>query len=69
MALEVLRKIEEEAGRPVNELFDMICGVSTGAILAVMLGEWDSLYSAEAPPVPYLLEWYKSLFYGILPDS
>ncbi|KAK3878442.1 hypothetical protein Pcinc_017025 [Petrolisthes cinctipes] len=38
VALEVLRKIEEEAGRPVNELFDMICGVSTGAILAVMLG-------------------------------
>ncbi|XP_045611711.2 calcium-independent phospholipase A2-gamma isoform X1 [Procambarus clarkii] len=38
VALEVLRKIEAEAGHPIHELFDYICGVSTGAILAVMMG-------------------------------
>ncbi|XP_071533326.1 calcium-independent phospholipase A2-gamma-like [Panulirus ornatus] len=38
VALEVLRKIEEEAGYPVYKLFDYICGVSTGAILAVLMG-------------------------------
>ncbi|XP_042229345.1 calcium-independent phospholipase A2-gamma-like, partial [Homarus americanus] len=38
VALEVLRKIEQEAGHPIHELFDYICGVSTGAILAVMMG-------------------------------
>ncbi|KAK7081098.1 Calcium-independent phospholipase A2-gamma [Halocaridina rubra] len=38
VALEILRSIEEEAGLPIHKLFDYICGVSTGAILAVLLG-------------------------------
>lgn len=37
--MEILKKIEEEAGQPIYELFDYVCGVSTGAILAVLLGE------------------------------
>uniref|UniRef100_UPI00358EEA57 calcium-independent phospholipase A2-gamma-like isoform X2 n=1 Tax=Myxine glutinosa TaxID=7769 RepID=UPI00358EEA57 len=38
VALETLRVLTELTGKRVHEMFDFICGVSTGAILAVMLG-------------------------------
>ena len=38
LALRILRHLEETVGRPIYESFDYICGVSTGAVLALLIG-------------------------------
>jgi len=38
VALEMLKTIEQTAGQPIHQLFDLICGVSTGSIIASFLG-------------------------------
>ncbi|CAL8102945.1 unnamed protein product [Orchesella dallaii] len=49
VSLEVLRVIERITQRRTHELFDYICGVSTGSILAFLLGAHrHSLDDAEA---------------------
>lgn len=36
--VQMLRNIEQGTGRRIHEMFDLICGTSTGGLLAVALG-------------------------------
>ncbi|XP_037081868.1 LOW QUALITY PROTEIN: calcium-independent phospholipase A2-gamma-like [Pollicipes pollicipes] len=38
LAIELLRELERLSGQPIYQMFDLICGVSTGALLAALLG-------------------------------
>jgi calcium-independent phospholipase A2-gamma len=52
VTIEILKSIEKHSGKKIHELFDYICGVSTGAVLASLVGilkmpldEVEKLYS------------------------
>lgn len=38
MTLKMLEKISEKCQQPIHELFDLIVGTSTGAIIAFLIG-------------------------------
>lgn len=38
MAVEILRQLQARTGKEVHEMFDYICGVSSGAILTFLMG-------------------------------
>ncbi|EDV25914.1 uncharacterized protein TRIADDRAFT_3592, partial [Trichoplax adhaerens] len=38
VAIDILKKIEAECGKPAYQLFDYICGTSTGAVISFLLG-------------------------------
>jgi len=37
MPVTVLQHLEKQCGRPVHQLFDLVCGTSTGSVLATLL--------------------------------
>ena len=38
IAIDILRRLTSLTGKPIHEMFDFICGVSTGALIATMVG-------------------------------
>ena len=36
--VQILKEIERRTGKQIHEMFDLICGTSTGGMIAVALG-------------------------------
>ena len=42
MTIVMLRRLEEECGAPIRELFDYVVGVSTGSLIAAMVAVYGA---------------------------
>lgn len=40
VAIEILKNIEKHCGKPIHQIFDYICGTSTGACIAALIGKF-----------------------------
>ena len=62
IALEMLRTLEHFTGRRIHENFDLICGVSTGAIIAAFIG-------FHKKSIPEIEETYSTLGFKIFTQN
>lgn len=75
ISIAVLAELEKMTGKPAYELFDMVVGNSTGAIIAAALGVGmsaqeilDTIYRDKLPkafPAQNLFFWLRYLFGGL----
>ena len=62
LTIEILRNLQKLSGRPIHTSFDYICGVSTGAILAMMIG-------VQKRPLDEIEEIYRNISTEIFSTS
>ena len=71
--VQLLRELEARTGRRIPEMFDLICGTSTGGLLAVALGlrglsldDCERIYKVlgqkVSPPAAFVVRLGKSLW-------
>ena len=58
--IRMLRQLEQRTGKPIRELFDLVCGTSTGGILAVAL----SLQQLTLDDCEDIYRWHISALHG-----
>jgi len=62
IALEILKALEHFTGHRIYQNFDLICGVSTGAIIAAFIG-------FHKKSIPEIEETYSTLGFKIFTQS